>query len=49
MGECDSAMEAYRMVRALDPASTGELVRRAEERIDELRFGLGSREVRYRC
>ena len=49
MGECDSAVEAYRMVRALDPASTGELVRRAEERIDELRFGLGSREVRYRC
>ena len=49
MGECGAALEAYRMVRALDPASTGALVRRAEERVDELRFGLGSREVRGRC
>ena len=49
MGECAAAVKAYRMVRALDPASTGALVRRAEERIDELRFGLRSLEVSGRC
>ena len=49
MGECDSAVEAYRRVRALDPAGTGALVRRAAERIDELRFGRGSQEVRGSC
>lgn len=39
LGECDAALAAYRRVRALDPAGTGALVRRADERIDELRFG----------
>ena len=49
MGDCEGAVDAYRMVRALDPASTGVLVRRAEERIDELRFGRPSQEVRGHC
>ena len=49
MGDCEGAVESYRMVRALDPASTGTLVRRAEERIDELRFGRTAQEARGRC
>ena len=39
LGECAAALEAYQRVRTLDPAGTGALVRRADERIDELRFG----------
>jgi tetratricopeptide (TPR) repeat protein len=39
MGDCDAALDAYRRVRALDPSGTVALVRRAEERIDQLRFG----------
>ena len=39
LGQCDAALEAYRRVRELYPAGTGALVGRADERIDELRFG----------
>ena len=49
LGECDAAVDAYRRVRSLDPSGTGALVRRAEERIDEVRFGRGLREMRGRC
>ena len=49
MGRCDEAVEAYRRVRALDPAGTGALVRRAEARIDEVRFGRGLRDMRGHC
>ena len=49
LGQCDDAVEAYRRVRVLDPAGTGAQVRRSEERIDELRFGEGEREVGGPC
>ena len=49
LGDCDGAVAAYRRVRQLDPAGTGALVRRAEERIDEVRFGRELRDVRGRC
>jgi hypothetical protein len=49
LGQCEAAVDAYRRVRALDPAGTGALVRRAEERIDEIRFGQGLRDLRGRC
>jgi tetratricopeptide (TPR) repeat protein len=40
-GECDAAVEAFRQVRAVDPSGSGPLVDRAEERIDQIRFGRG--------
>ena len=49
LNQCDAAVDAYRQVRALDPSGTGALVRRAEERTDEVRFGKDQREVRGRC
>lgn len=49
LGQCDAALDAYRRVRDLDPGGTGALVRRAEERIDEVRFGRGLRELRGHC
>lgn len=49
MGDCDGALEAYRRVRALDPGGSGALVRRADDRIDEVRFGRTIRELRGRC
>ena len=49
LNRCDEAVEAYRRVRALDASGTGALVRRAEERIDEVRFGRDQREMRGRC
>ena len=49
LGKCDEALAAYRRVRAFDPAGTGALLRRAEERIDELRFGRGMTEITGRC
>lgn len=39
MGACSEAMEAYRQVAAVDMAGTGSLISRAQERIDEIRFG----------
>ena len=48
-GDCDAALDSYRQVRALDPAGTGALVRRADERIDEVRFGQGLRNLRGHC
>lgn len=39
IGDQDAALEAYRRVLDLNPARTGQLVRRAQRRIDEIRFG----------
>jgi tetratricopeptide (TPR) repeat protein len=50
LGECEAAVAAYRRVRQSDPAGTGTFVRRAEERIDQVRFGGGElRDIRGRC
>jgi tetratricopeptide (TPR) repeat protein len=38
-GECEAAVEAFREVPALDPSGSSPLVARAEERIDQIRFG----------
>ena len=38
-GECEAAMEAFRQVPLVDPSGSGPLVDRAEERIDQIRFG----------
>ncbi|MFC1660102.1 tetratricopeptide repeat protein [Gemmatimonadota bacterium] len=38
-GECEAAIEAFREVPVVDPAGTSPLVARAEERIDQIRFG----------
>lgn len=40
-GECEAAIEAFRQVSEVDPSGTGPLVDRAEERIDQIRFGRG--------
>jgi tetratricopeptide (TPR) repeat protein len=40
-GECEAAVEAFRQVREVDPSGSGPLVDRAEERIDQIRFGGG--------
>jgi tetratricopeptide (TPR) repeat protein len=40
-GECEAAIEAFRQVRVVDPSGSGPLVDRAEERIDQIRFGGG--------
>jgi tetratricopeptide (TPR) repeat protein len=39
IGDRDAALEAYHRVIELNPARTGQLVRRAQRRIDEIRFG----------
>lgn len=38
-GECEAAMEAFMMVPVVDPSGSSPLVARAEERIDQIRFG----------
>lgn len=38
-GRRDEALEAYMQVLQLNPARTGQLVQRAQRRIDEIRFG----------
>ncbi len=38
-GRRDEALECYMQVLALNPARTGQLVQRAQRRIDEIRFG----------
>jgi tetratricopeptide (TPR) repeat protein len=40
-GECQGAIEAFRQVPIVDPSGSGPLVDRAEERIDQIRFGRG--------
>ena len=49
LGRCDEAIAAYRRVRQSDPAGTGNRVRDADLRIDEVRFGAELREIRGRC
>lgn len=39
VGDFEEALEAYRMVLERNPARTGQLVERAQRRIDEIRFG----------
>ncbi len=39
MGDCPAALESYRAVAGQGPAGPRALVRRARERIDEIRFG----------
>jgi tetratricopeptide (TPR) repeat protein len=39
VGDPEAALEAYRRVLDLNPARTGQLVRRAQRRIDQIRFG----------
>lgn len=38
-GECEAALEAFLQVPVLDPSGNSPLVARAEERIDQIRFG----------
>lgn len=38
-GECEAAIEAFQQVPVVDPSGSGPLVDRAEERIDQIRFG----------
>jgi tetratricopeptide (TPR) repeat protein len=38
-GECDAAIQAFEQVPRVDPAGSSPLVARAEERIDQIRFG----------
>jgi len=38
-GECEAAIEAFMQVPVVDPSGSGPLVARAEERIDQIRFG----------
>jgi tetratricopeptide (TPR) repeat protein len=38
-GECEAALEAFMRVPVLDPSGNSPLVARAEERIDQIRFG----------
>lgn len=38
-GECEAAIEAFMEVPVVDPSGTSPLVARAEERIDQIRFG----------
>ena len=40
-GKRDQALPAYQKVLDLNPARTGQLVQRAQQRIDQLRFGGG--------
>lgn len=40
-GRFDEALEAYRTVLQRNPSRTGQLVERAQRRIDEIRFGPG--------
>lgn len=47
-GDCDGAVDAYRRVRAVDASGVGALARRAEDRIDDVRFGSG-RSAGGRC
>ena len=49
LGQCDAAVDAYRRVRALDPSGNSALVRRAEDRIDQVRFGRDLSDLRGRC
>lgn len=42
MGECEAAMDAYRMVPEVSVAGSELLARQARERVDQLRFGGGS-------
>ncbi len=39
MGDCREALEAFRRVLGQDASGSGPLISRAEQRIDELRFG----------
>ncbi len=39
IGDTESALAAYQRVLELNPARSGALVRRAEERIRQIRFG----------
>jgi tetratricopeptide (TPR) repeat protein len=38
-GDCEAAVEAFMMVPVVDPSGTSPVVARAEERIDQIRFG----------
>jgi tetratricopeptide (TPR) repeat protein len=38
-GECEAALDAFMQVPVLDPSGNSPLVARAEERIDQIRFG----------
>jgi len=42
-GSCDEAVAAYRRVREVDPSGNSPLVGRAQDRIDQIRFGSRSR------
>jgi len=49
LGDCDGSLEAFSQVRYYEPSSSSALVRRAQQRFDEIRFGSGLRELRGRC
>lgn len=48
LGECDAAMESFSEVRYLEPSETTALARRAQERLDQLRFGRGLSSLTFR-
>lgn len=48
LGECDAAVESFAEVRYLEPSETTALARRAQERLDQLRFGRGLRSLSSR-
>jgi len=44
-GECEAAIEAFMEVPSVDPSGSSPLIVRAEERIDQIRFGPGRNAV----
>jgi len=41
IGECEAAVQSFGEVRFLEPSENTALARRAQERLDQLRFGRG--------
>ena len=48
-GECDAAVEAFRRVREFDASGNSPLVGRAQDRIDQIRFGRRGRFTEGGC
>lgn len=49
LGACDAALEAFTQVRYYESSSASTLVRRAQQRYDEVRIGRGLVNIRGRC
>lgn len=48
LGECEDAIASFRQVEITEGPSGGALVTRARERLDDIRFGRGLRELRVK-